>query len=209
MFSDDWDAAEYLYPRPQTSPSSSSNPANTPTTFFRPPVTILAIAVGDNVIFDPTREEIAAASAVLAVSVAREQLVTTNNNDNNHSNNNNNKKSSKPPLRLISLRTIDPPARMTTRGVPNAENAVLLGLAPAGTLTALSRDDVQQQFATGFGGPAESTGATAEEALAVGVWRPRVGGVKRGVISRIVRMVVQPGGVGEEVMEGLEGFVVD
>lgn len=42
----------------------------------------------------------------------------------------------------------------------------------------------------------------------VGVWRPRRGGIKRGVIARIVKMVLKKGGVGEEVLEGLEGVEV-
>lgn len=41
-----------------------------------------------------------------------------------------------------------------------------------------------------------------------GVWRPRRGGVKRRVIASIVKMVLKKGGVGEEVLEGLEGVEV-
>lgn len=41
---------------------------------------------------------------------------------------------------------------------------------------------------------------------AEGVWRARKGGVKRGVLGRMVRMCVEGGGVGEEVLGGLGGF---
>lgn len=36
-----------------------------------------------------------------------------------------------------------------------------------------------------------------------GVWKPRKGGMKRGVLGRMVRMCVERGGVGEEVLGGL------
>lgn len=39
-----------------------------------------------------------------------------------------------------------------------------------------------------------------------GVWKPRKGGVKRGVLGRMVRMCVEGGGVGEEVLGGLGGL---
>lgn len=39
-----------------------------------------------------------------------------------------------------------------------------------------------------------------------GVWRPQRGGMKRGVLGRMVRMCVEGGGVGEEVLAGLGEF---
>lgn len=162
MFDDDWDAAEYLYPRPEsTTRPGFFKPAQH---LFRPPVTLLVISVGENVIFDPSREEIAVADCVLAASIAREE-------DGN--------------LKLLSIRTIDPPARMTNPGVPDAENASAIGLAS---------------------GAGEMSASTAEDVS--GVWKPRQGGVKRAVVSRIVKTVLEKGGVGDEVMEGLEGVEV-
>jgi exosome complex component RRP42 len=38
-----------------------------------------------------------------------------------------------------------------------------------------------------------------------GVWRAPRGGVRRGVVAEAVKMVVAKGGVGEEVLGGLEG----
>lgn len=58
----------------------------------------------------------------------------------------------------------------------------------------------------GTAGPAGAAVDTGEDVA--GVWRPRRGGVKRSVVSRIVEMVLKKGGVGEEVMEGLEGVEV-
>lgn len=163
MFSDDWDAAEYLYPRPR-----STNPGLKSTLhLFRPPVTLLVVSVGENTIFDPSREEIAVADSLIAISIAREE-------DGN--------------LKLLALRTVDPPSRMTNPGVPNAENASAIGIA-AGV------------------GAGEIPASTGAEDVA-GVWRPRQGGVKRSVVSRIVKTVLEKGGVGDEVMEGLEGVEV-
>ncbi|KAJ6188716.1 hypothetical protein N7519_003624 [Penicillium mononematosum] len=135
FFDDDWAAAEYLYPRSNTSKSSLSAAPSYP---VRPPVTLLVIAVGENVIFDPNREEIAVADAVLAISP----------------------------------------------GIPNSENVNMLGATAA---------------------PGEESGGQEE---VEGVWRPRRGGVKRGVIARMVKTVLGKGGVGEEVLEGLEGVEV-
>ena len=134
--------AEYLYPR---RPRSE---------VLRPPITLLVILVGENIIFDPSGEEIAAADAVMAISVDDDA------GDKGKG------------LKLLSMRTVDPPSRLTQIGVPNSENL-----------------------------------ATTAEHVA-GVWRPRRGGVKRNVIARMVKMVLGKGGVGEEVMEGLEGVEV-
>jgi exosome complex component RRP42 len=55
--------------------------------------------------------------------------------------------------------------------------------------------------------PALLNPATGEEEVSR-VWRPRRGGVKRSVIARMVKTVLEKGGVGEEVLEGLEGVEV-
>ncbi|KAJ6126906.1 hypothetical protein N7523_002518 [Penicillium sp. IBT 18751x] len=160
FFDDDWAVAEYLYPR------SSSVLKKSPSQHVRPPVTLLVISVGDNVIFDPNREEIAVADAVLAISVTRGEGEG---------------------LKLLSIRTIDPPSRLTQPGIPNSENVNMLGATPAEEIVL--------------------TQATGEEEVS-GVWRPRRGGVKRSVVANMVRTVLKKGGVGEEVLEGLEGVEV-
>ncbi|KAJ5168511.1 uncharacterized protein N7482_004105 [Penicillium canariense] len=165
FFDDDWAVAEYLYPR--VSLSSAKHSARSP--FVRPPVTLLVISVGENIIFDPNREEIAVADAVLAISITRDSEAGN--------------------LKLLSIRTVDPPSRLTQPGIPNSENVNMLGAVA-------STEDV-----------AVLNPATGEEEVP-GVWRPRRGGVKRSVIAEMVKTVLKKGGVGEEVLEGLEGVEV-
>lgn len=163
LFDDDWDAALPLYPRASGAKGYVS----------RPPVTLLVVAVGPNIIFDPAREELAVAEAVLAVSLAGEEAGTTSG------------------LRLLSIRTIDPPSRLTTRGVPDAENSATGG---------------------GAGGLGRVGGHGGTEALVgqgeKGVWYPPRGGMKRDLIGRVVALCLKRGGVGEEVLAGLEAVEV-
>lgn len=164
FFDDDWAVAEYLYPR-----SPEGLKQSVPSQHVRPPVTLLVISVGENVIFDPSREEIAVADAVLAISVTR--------NDETEG------------LKLLSIRTIDPPSRLTQPGIPNSENVNMMGsTAPTEDVAVLNP-------------------ATGDEEVP-GVWRPRRGGVKRSVIAGTVKTVLKKGGVGEEVLAGLEGVEV-
>ncbi|KAF7592997.1 hypothetical protein BBP40_012156 [Aspergillus hancockii] len=163
FFDDDWNAAEYLYPR-STLKASLSSPQP-----VRPPVTLLVISVGENVIFDPNREEIAVADTVLAISVTRD--------------------GSSDGLQLLSIRTIEPPSRLTQPGVPNSENVATLGFTTAAEEAIILNP------------------STGEEEV-LGVWRPRRGGVKRSTVARMVKLVLEKGGVGEEVLEGLEGVQV-
>jgi exosome complex component RRP42 len=171
FFEDDWNLAEYLYPHPES--SSFKKKQNNQRRQARPPVTLLVTSMGKNVIFDPTREEISVADAVLAVSIGREQ--DAENADAN--------------LKLLSIRTIDPPSRLTQHGVPDTENAATLSAVASSTTAAT-----------------EIPPATDEEVP--GVWKPRRGGVSRSVISKIIKLVLAKGGVGDEVMEGLEGVEV-
>jgi exosome complex component RRP42 len=136
------------------------------------------VSVGENIIFDPTREEISVAEAVLAVSIVRSGRTIGEETGGN--------------LKLLSIRTIDPPSRMTNPGIPNSENAATIGFGV--------REESAQTMA------AADTSIPGEEIE--GVWKPRRGGVKRGLISQIVKMVLQKGGVGDEVMDGLEGVEV-
>lgn len=82
------------------------------------------------------------------------------------------------------MRAVDPPSRLTPPGVPNTMNTATGGTAPATAQEAL---------------------AMRESADADSVWRPPRGGMRRALVSRMVKMVVGKGGVGEEVMEGLMG----
>ncbi|KAK2746823.1 hypothetical protein FQN57_002865 [Myotisia sp. PD_48] len=169
MFDDDWEAAEYLYPRVATTRLGQVGRA-----VFRPPISLLVISVAENIIFDPSREELAVADAVFCVSVARDENINLHHADAGS-------------LKLLAIRTIDPPARMSHPGLPNVVNAAAIGLA--------GENSKKVEYQPGDAVP--------------GVWTPRRGGVKRGVISRIVKLVLQRGGVGDEVMGGLEGVEVD
>jgi exosome complex component RRP42 len=156
LFDDDWDAAVFLYPK------------DSPTQVDKPPVIILAMAVGPNVIFDPCKEELAVADAVLAVACTTAP-------------------SSQHGARVVSIRTIDPPSHLTPPGVPNAMNSATGGTVPASSAEAL----------------------TQRELLAnSGVWTPPRGGMKRGLISHIVKTVVEKGGIAEEVIGALQSIEV-
>ncbi|KAL4978503.1 ribosomal protein S5 domain 2-type protein [Aspergillus desertorum] len=167
LFDDDWNAAEYLYPR--LKPTGTTIPGSISVHKVRPPVTLLVISVAENIIFDPSHEEIAVADAVLAISV-------THDSDSGR-------------LKLLSIRTIDPPSRLTQPGVPNSENVATVGSAAAAEESAIINP------------------STGEEEVP-GVWRPRRGGAKRATIAKMVKMVLEKGGVGQEVLEGLEGVEV-
>lgn len=159
MFDDDWEASTYLYPREGGAAGS------------RPPITLLVVAVGDNVIFDPAKEELAVAETALAVSVA-EVRKEGNEGDMEVDSGRN--------LRLLSIRTIDPPSRLTPPGVPNSTNGKASGV-PA------------KQASRMDGQPPE------------GVWKAPLGGTKYGVLDGILQAVLEKGGVADEVLEGLEG----
>ena len=162
-----------LYPRsgvPQN-PSKRSTYSRKSTFTSRPPITLLVAAVGGNILFDPSPQELCVADTLLAVSVcANPSPILTDR------------------LNLLSIRTMDPPSRHTHPGTPDTHNPV-----------------------TG-GGVGEDGGLRGGETSVdgeQGVWRPPLGGMKRDLISKIIDMVTREGGVGEEVLKGLEGFDVD
>ncbi|EEU42441.1 uncharacterized protein NECHADRAFT_40151 [Fusarium vanettenii 77-13-4] len=103
MFDDDWEASTFLYPREGAGAAGS-----------RPPITLLVVAVGDNTIFDPAKEELAVAETALAVSVAEVRRVKTEGDMEVDSTDRQ--------LRLLSIRTVDPPSRLTPPGVPHTTN---------------------------------------------------------------------------------------
>ena len=162
MFDDDWDASRYLYLR---NPSPATTDAS-PSYRMLPPVTLLVMTVGQNIIFDPTREELSVAEAVMAVSIAafgREEE-----------------------LRLLGVRTLDPPSRLTTPGVPDWANTATGGV--------VGGENAQH-------GRGDSDGRE-------GVWTPPTGGVKRNMIGKVIEAILGKGGVGREVMEGLSAVDV-
>lgn len=136
---DDWMASTYLYPRGGDAIQAA-----------RPPVTLLVVVVGESVIFDPSREELAVADGVVAVSVGSNGARPED-------------------LKMLAVRMIDTPARDTMKGVPQS------GEAPEGV-------DVP------------------------GVWKPRLGGIKRSILKTVVQAVFA-GGVARDVLTGLDGFL--
>jgi exosome complex component RRP42 len=99
LFDDDWEASTYLYPYSH----------NREQRLDRPPITLLVITVGSNIIFDPSREELAVAEALLALSVG----MPSSNKAPSHQTGS---------LTLLAIRTIDPPSRLTPPGIPNSND---------------------------------------------------------------------------------------
>jgi exosome complex component RRP42 len=79
---DDWLASQPLFPQ--------NEPA-------RPPITLLTAAVSDNILFDPSHEELKVADAIVAVSIGQSDLSQD--------------------LKILSTRMIDSPARDTMKGI--------------------------------------------------------------------------------------------
>ncbi|PHH83389.1 hypothetical protein CDD82_1618 [Ophiocordyceps australis] len=108
MFDDDWEASEFLYPRQGVTSGS------------RPPITLLVAVVGNNILFDPARQELAVAETALAVSVAEVRKPSAQQQDTQGRN-----------VQLLSTRSIDPPSRLTPPGVSNAANVATSGASSA------------------------------------------------------------------------------
>jgi exosome complex component RRP42 len=140
---DDWEASRYLYGRGAR--------------LKKPALTLLVLVVGENMIFDPSREELAAADAIVAVSVGKSAVG-----------------SEKEDFRILAVRMIETPARDTMKGVP-------------------------------------ASGESMEGQDVPGVWRPKLGGIKRSLLKDVMRVVMgndNKSGVAKEVVDGLEGFLI-
>jgi len=145
------------------------------------------MAVGQNIIFDPTKEELTVADSILAISVGEDLLpspshpsATIHERGKRRDRN----------IRLLAIRTIDPPARITPPGVPDSLNTAAGGSAPK------SEEEVIRRR--------EGGGTDLGKGKEV-VWAPPRGGMKRGLVRRMIEMVVGEDGVAAEVLDGLEG----
>ncbi|KAK3320890.1 ribosomal protein S5 domain 2-type protein [Cercophora scortea] len=165
FFDDDWAAAPYLYTRTKDGKATS-----------RPPVSLLVMAVGNNIIFDPSKEELAVADVALAVSVGEETTKTDEEVDESSSSLGRN-------LRLLSVRTIDPPSRLTPPGVPNATNS-----AYGAAATTQKQPEAR----------------AAESEAVEGVWKAPRGGAKALVMAALVQKSLVRGGVADEVLDALD-----
>lgn len=170
-FDDDWDAAVYLFPRTKDGRVAS-----------KPPITLLVMAIDDTIIFDPTAEELAVADSVLAVSVAESPEAESNEEAMSIDDARSGRK-----LRLLALRTVDPPSRLTYPGVPDFMNTAVGGSA------ADSMEKATRQ---------------RETMTEKGVWQPPRGGLKRTLMASMIQKVLEAGGVAEEVLDGLEAVDV-
>jgi exosome complex component RRP42 len=182
MFDDDWEASTYIYPRraPDSPPSPNGDSSS------RPPITLLVIAVGGNIIFDPAKEELAVAEVALAVSVAEattaKATATGKGKGTVREERAMEVDSPGREIRLLSVRTIDPPSRLTPPGVPNFQTAAALGSTPAKQTAPKPMDSQNLE----------------------GVWRPPLGGAKFAVLAAMIQKVLEKGGVADEVLDGLE-----
>jgi exosome complex component RRP42 len=167
LFDDDWAASEYLYSREAGKALS------------RPPLTLLVMAVGNNIIFDPAKEELAVADVALAVSVGEAVSRGKEGMDVEGGRG----------LRLLSVRTIDPPSRLTPPGVPNATNSAY------GSAAAVAGKQKQQN---------QPEGRTLETEQVEGVWKAPRGGAKALVMASLVDKVLEKGGVADELFDALE-----
>lgn len=141
---DDWDASVYLY--------SKGTPGND--RFLAggvPPVTLLVIAVGENIIFDPSGTELAVADGVLAMSIAKQTA------------------QSRSEVRIVAVRMLQTSARNTFKGVPRSEGGNEWDEVP-------------------------------------GVWKSKVGGIKRSALSKATKIILAD--VGKEVIGSLEAFMI-
>ncbi|KUI67284.1 Exosome complex component RRP42 [Cytospora mali] len=165
LFDDDWDSSTYLYPQKEGALGG------------RPPVTLLVMAVGNNIIFDPAKEELAVADCALAISVA--DAAKPNSEKEMEVDG-----SEKQGLRLLSIRTIDPPSRLTPPGVPRANDAA----TNATNGQAKQRPEAQIQ----------------ETEAVDGVWKAPRGGAKMAVLGAMIAKALEKGGVADEVLDGLK-----
>ena len=161
LFDDDWEASTYLYPFSHKREYRLD----------RPPITLLVITVGSNIIFDPSKEELAVAEALLALSVG----MPSSNKVQSHQTGS---------LKLLAIRTIDPPSRLTPPGMPNSMNN-----ANGDDPVASSREET---FA------AREIAAAKKEC-----WSPPRGGINRGLLNAIIKMTIESGGVAEDVLTSL------
>lgn len=142
------------------------------------------MAIGNNIIFDPSKEELAVADSALAVSVSQGQSSKEKTGEEDEAMDLDDVKQGRS-LRLLSVRTIDPPSRLTPPGVPNSVTASSWGQGDA----TQKNPDARQ----------------AEIADVAGVWKAPRGGMKPAVLSAMVAKVLAKGGVADEVLDGLEG----
>jgi len=160
------------------------------------------MAVGNNILFDPSKEELAVADVALAVSVT----ATDVDPDESDVQKGTATATAGPEgadaakrgrkLRLLSIRTIDPPSRLTPPGVPNSANPAAIYGTTSSNSTNGNGQQQQKNESEKISEPIEPI---------EGVWRAPRGGAKRLVLGALVQKVLEKGGVVDEVLDALEG----
>ncbi|OIW27176.1 hypothetical protein CONLIGDRAFT_579079 [Coniochaeta ligniaria NRRL 30616] len=173
LFDDDWAMSDYLYARVAGKAVS------------RPPLTLLVMAVGSNIIFDPAKEELAVADVALAVSVGEAVAGSLSSRTGSKKMEIDTGIGGGRNLRLLSVRTIDPPSRLTPPGVPNEKNTAY----GAAAVTAAQK---------------QPEARTVETESVEGVWKAPRGGAKVLVMAALVDKCLEKGGVADEVFDALE-----
>lgn len=183
LFDDDWDVSPFLYSRKKAAESAASS---------RPPITLLVTAVGDNIIFDPSKEELAVADVAIAISITEAAVRAANPPDDMEVDSGAVKplSSGARNLRLLSIRVIDPPSRLTPSG---AADDTVIDAAATNTNTA-----------PGLAPQKQTEARNADTEAVEGVWKPPRGGTKLAVMNAIVQKVLEKGGVADEVLDALK-----
>jgi len=156
LFNDDWEASNYLYPTNENNISID-----------RPSITILVMTVVDNIIFDPSMEELAVAESLIAVSLSFPRASDTTQTQS---------------AQILSIRSIDPPSRMTALGIPNSVNS-----------------ETGAQY-----GSIEEAIAARESNASQDLWNPPRGGLKRTLMKRLLVEIFGPNGIIHDLKSGLD-----
>ncbi|KAM0801466.1 ribosomal protein S5 domain 2-type protein [Usnea florida] len=93
-----------------------------------------------------------------------------------------------------------------TVGAPPSPSTTSPSPSPLTLLAVRTIDPPSRLSASAADTGKAGAGSGLESGSLEGVWRARKGGMKRGVVGRMLRMCVEEGGVGEEVLKGLRGF---
>ncbi|KAG8531107.1 uncharacterized protein KY384_004464 [Bacidia gigantensis] len=179
LFDDDWDAALPLY----TSPSPTSTPRITNTILSQQTATTKNSRNKPPVhllvisVADNIFFDPSPEELAVADSVVVITLTTKARKRNEKSKAGEDDAKGGEGVEVLGIRTLDPPAR-----------------GSASSFAALAQQSGQ---------PGGEGGGNEDEE---GVWRPKVGGMKRAVLKKMTEMCIKRRGVGEEVMEGLESF---
>ena len=205
------------------------------------------MAVGDNIIFDPTRQELNVADLILAVSMVSiphhrhhhhsipdgDTVVDDDSGGGEHVKRDDLQGKKSNEIRIVAVRTIDSPARLTTPGQPSSSSLSLSSSSSASTLVAKQAGTVAPTMTmtttttttTTTAADSKSTRpvhhhhhhhhqlhhgnvSESESSCSGGVWRPPRGGLRPRIFKEIIHRLTQNGGVAHDIFDGLDSFQV-